>query len=500
MASNEDQVAEMKRLASTMELDVVDIIEESKSAKAPGRLLFNKMLKRIKAGDAQGILCWKLNRLARNPVDGGEISWLLQQSIVQHIQTYERDYKPSDNVLMMQVEFGMANQFVRDLSVDVKRGLRHKAERGWYPCRRLPLGYRHNPERIKPEVMEEIKVDQHTFGKLKQLWELLLTGQYSIPEIRHEGVELNLRNKCGNVYCINTYHRIFTNEFYCGYFHWLNDKGERIRFSGKHPAMVTPTEFEKVQVILGNKSRDTRIRSYYFPYRGLITCGECSGHVTTEHKLQVICTSCKTKFSVKTRSDCPKCSTEAVDMQTPSVIDKVYYHCTKNRGDCSQGCATATSLQRTIMEELKGVTIRDEFWLWLKKALKQLSTTESDETKVGTKLKKRETELKNRIDGLISMRIDGDVSREQFHVLNREVETELRRVRQERKQHEDVSANWQSIVEDETQFLLTALRTFGKSDDRGKNDIVSKLASNLTLIKMTSLYPHGLGLSALSSL
>ena len=82
-------------------LTIVDTISESKSAKAPGRIEFNRMLERIRKGEATGILCWKLNRLARNPIDGGQISWMLQQNTIQSIQTYSAEYKPTDNVLMM---------------------------------------------------------------------------------------------------------------------------------------------------------------------------------------------------------------------------------------------------------------------------------------------------------------------------------------------------------------------------------------------------------------
>jgi DNA invertase Pin-like site-specific DNA recombinase len=108
------------------------------------------MIERIFKGEAQGVLCWKLDRLARNPIDGGQISWLLQQGNIKHIQTHERGYFPDDNVLLMSFEFGMANQFIRDLSVNTERGLRQKAERGWYPTF-ATLGYMHNPVKRKGE-------------------------------------------------------------------------------------------------------------------------------------------------------------------------------------------------------------------------------------------------------------------------------------------------------------------------------------------------------------
>ena len=103
------------------------------SAKEPGRPVFNEMLSKIHRGEADGILCWKLDRLARNPICGGQISWMLQNDIIKSIRTYDREYLPSDNVIIMNVEFGASNQYIRDLSQGVKRGHKSKNQMGWRP-------------------------------------------------------------------------------------------------------------------------------------------------------------------------------------------------------------------------------------------------------------------------------------------------------------------------------------------------------------------------------
>src|SRR3989344_8654721 len=74
MASIESQIVELQKIAREYGLEVADIYSESRSAKEPGRPVFNEMLQDIQAGKANGIICWKLNRLARNPIDGGQIS------------------------------------------------------------------------------------------------------------------------------------------------------------------------------------------------------------------------------------------------------------------------------------------------------------------------------------------------------------------------------------------------------------------------------------------
>ena len=211
MASIESQIDELKKLAEQNNLRIVKIFSESKSAKAPGRPIYADMIARIKKGEAKGILCWKLNRLARNPIDGGEISWMIQQGIIQHIQTFGRSYYPTDNVIVMAVELGMANQFIRDLSVDTKRGLRSKAERGWYPTY-TPLGYTHNP--YKQKGNKEIMKDPKCFDLVKKIFELMLTGNYTPPKIlKKANEEWGLRTRTGKKIARSSIYRILTNPF-----------------------------------------------------------------------------------------------------------------------------------------------------------------------------------------------------------------------------------------------------------------------------------------------
>ena len=76
--SIEAQLAELRALAKREGLEIAVEFTESRTAKVPGRPVFNDMMNRVQRGEAQGIICWKLDRLARNPVDDGLVRWLLQ--------------------------------------------------------------------------------------------------------------------------------------------------------------------------------------------------------------------------------------------------------------------------------------------------------------------------------------------------------------------------------------------------------------------------------------
>lgn len=90
--SIEAQIVELRALARQNDLEVASEYIEKRSAKVPGRPIFNDMMNRIQRGEADGIICWKLDRLARNPVDDGLVSWLLQQGTIARIATPERSY------------------------------------------------------------------------------------------------------------------------------------------------------------------------------------------------------------------------------------------------------------------------------------------------------------------------------------------------------------------------------------------------------------------------
>ena len=481
MASLEDQEAEMRQIASRLDLNVVDVIQESQSAKKPGRPFFNEMLSRIHAGEADGILCWKINRLARNPVDGGQISWMLQQGSIKHIQTFSRDYQPSDNVIMMAVELGMANQFVNDLSVDVKRGMRNKAERGWMPQRQLPIGYKHYKGYEKGDLEIVSTLD---LTIVKRLFTTMLGGSHNASDIHRLATQYGILTKSGKPKSLQSIFNMLTSEYYYGYYTWKNADGTEVRHKGRHEAILTEAEFNQIQKLLGKKGRPTRVNKHNFAFRGPVKCGECGCSVTAEEKVRCMCTSCKFKFSCKVQTACPKCKMDVSEMKSPKMYTNVYYHCTKKRKDskCTQGVMDQIDLEKAIKTELAKVEISEDFYRWAVSALKYQHGGEMEtQDEVIERLAKREKSLKDRLDKYVVMRADGEISSEQLSKMTKESEAELIEVQKEQKRLHSRMTDWVSTADKYLTFADRVTKRFNIATNEEKRTILETLGSTLEI-------------------
>ena len=139
--SIEAQITELREFAKRENLEIVDVLIEKQSAKIPGRPLFNSMLDRIEDNEANGIIAWHPDRLARNSIDGGKIIYFLDCNKILALKFPQFWFESTpQGKFMLNIAFGQSKYYVDSLSENTKRGLRQKVRRGEYPSR-APLGY-----------------------------------------------------------------------------------------------------------------------------------------------------------------------------------------------------------------------------------------------------------------------------------------------------------------------------------------------------------------------
>ncbi len=382
--SIESQVEELKRYAIRNSLTIIEILYEAKSAKSPGRPMFNALMQKFHEDNKlHGILCWKVDRLARNPVDGGSVLWALEQEKIVEIRTPERIFtNRSDDQFMINLEFGMAKKYINDLSTNVKRGMRAKLEKGWLPhC--APIGYTND------RTNKTIVIDPDVAPAIQKLFELYATGNYSIKNIASVIQKMLPIEKQNKFKWWSHLSRILRNTFYYGMI-----KYKDTYYQGSHEPLVSAVLFNKVQKVLKSRGyMHEKPQKHDFPYTGLIVCDECGCAITAEEK------------------------------QNRYGSEYVYYHCTRKKRGCGQKKYIRDYiLEDQIVDVLEKIKLTEEDQSTCLKILEQQHGKEYYEGVKGeNKSKKIQAVDEEQLAELLDMRLKKQVDDDLYNRKNKRV-------------------------------------------------------------------------------
>ena len=432
-----DQIKELRDLALRRNLNIVSEIREEHSAKAPGRPQFNQMLDAIRRHEADGILVWSINRLLRNPVDHGTISWMLQQGEIASIATMDKEYLPGDNVVLLSVESAVANQFIIDLRKGTLRGIASKVEKGWFP-HKAPVGYQNNL------LDKTIEPDPARFPLLKHAWRMLLSENKSVPQILDMlNDELGFRTPKGQggqrgagerPLARNTLYRMFANIFYAGYF-VHNGKIHK----GMHEPMVSLDELARAKRIL-NRPLKVRGQKHSFPFTGLIRCARCGGSVTAEKHTKTIRTSGQERTYT-------------------------YYRCANLHGRCDKRGINESALVAQIDELLGHLTIPQEFKEWGLRELERWKVEDETVRQVSYEQKQSELVALNRqLDTLLELRLKEVIGDEDYLRKREEMTLARDALHQQVENLEQSGDETRQIIENVLMFCSQARAWFGTGD------------------------------------
>lgn len=456
VASLESQRDVLVKLATDNKLTVARIAEESQSAKKPGRPIFNEEIERIQNGTIGGLIVWDLSRTSRNPVDSGNLSWLLQNEFLKVIVTPQRLYLSQDNVLMMNIELGQANQYLRDLSKNVKRGLQTKVKNGWRPGQ-APEGYLN--DRAEESGRRRIHIDPIRFPLIRKAWDLLLTDNYTVPQILDV-----LNNECsyqtvkhrkmgGQGLSRSTLYKIFNSTFYYGDYEYSGEW-----HTGQHEKMITIDEYDRAQAILGRKGKQ-RPKTRAFAFTGMVRCGECGAMVTAEEKVN--------RFG----------------------SHYTYYHCTKRITKCKQRSIELLKLEEQIDELLSQIEISDSFRDWAIKYLNELHDREATEQVAENgSIDEAYTDCVQEINNLVRLKIS-PMNTDGSLLSDDDFETQMRGLKHKKSELEDKKTragervnNWLELSVKTFNFACYARAHFEEAKTIAeKKEILATIGSNFIL-------------------
>lgn len=439
------QRTEIERLfGANSEISIVDTFEESKSAKEPGRPIFNEVLRRIDLGDAEGIIAWHPDRLARNSVDGGRLIYLLDRQILKDLKFVSFSFENTpQGKLMLSVLLGFSKYYVDSLSENVKRGIRTKIEMGWRP-NRAPVGYRND------YATKTIVPDEQNFEIIKRLFNLAQSGFYSIPKlaaILHDEWGFRTAKKKhsgGGPLSLANVYKVLGNPFYAGYIKWNGQL-----YAGAHLPMLSWEDFSMLQLMVKRQGRE-KPKRYTFAYTGLMRCGVCGLRITAENKVN--------RFG----------------------SHYTYYHCThRNSGKrCRQPSVKVTTLEAQIREVLEHVTLHEAVYCRAVILIDSLRSKGARDLVVQRQTLSRAVELtESKLRTLTDLRLSAIIDDAEFVSRRAELQQELQGLRRKRDTVGNV-AEWFEPLETINLACNRLLSWYAAGDDQIKRQIFHMVGSN----------------------
>ncbi|HYC99574.1 recombinase family protein [Brevundimonas sp.] len=444
--SIDSQRGELERmLRAQPDIEVVEIIEESRSAMTPGRPRFDAMVARIERGEAQGVATWAPDRLARNSIDGGRLIYLLDRGVLKDLKfstyTFENN---SQGKFMLQIMFGQSKYYSDALSENVRRGNRTKRENGWQPGK-PPIGYLNDP------VTRTIVADPDRFPLVKRLFELAMAGvppkRIAVMARDDWGLTSVRGGRAGRPLALATIYKVLRNRFYLGE---LGFDGQRL--PGRHRPMVTPAEFERVQARLGRPDRPRPSR-HVFAYTGLIRCGSCGGMITAEGKTN------------------------------PYGSRYVYYRCVKRPFGprCRERSVEVRALEAQIVTLLRSLAVPDGLADWARDRLRRSADDQAAARRERERLSdKALKDIKDETRELTSLRLRRLIDDAEFSVERERLE--IRRIKLV-QDHQDGADPEQVIrlLDSVVSFSKQAVDRFSSGDMATRRRILELVGSDFSL-------------------
>ena len=444
--SLESQLDELHDYAQNNSLKVLRTFQESQSAHKLGRPIFDELMTEIEKGNANALLVWKFDRLSRCSTDTARILKAFDDGHLLEIKTPFESFKAGENILMLYLHFGLADQYSQQLSSNVKRGIRTKLKLGQYPSK-APLGYRNfNRNQIK-----NIEPDESA-SIIRQIFTWYGSGEYSFSQIKNKLNELKIRSKTGKKFGKSELQKIIRNKAYYGI---IERNGEE--FAGTFEPLISKDLFDKANQIMNSKSRP-RPSKLFHAYRQIIRCKECDSMFTAETKHKYY----------------PKTNRHAY---------YTYYSCIKKDGFCSQKPIKEQELERLIGEQLTGLEFDREEWKIALDLLKlDLDKTSLFEQNLAKDYADSIRKIESQLLVLIDLRTSKEITQEQHLLKKNQYTGELKEYQNKLKNLPNRFEEKFDLVENFAEVILQAQEILMGDDLERKRQLMLSISSNLFIL------------------
>lgn len=286
--SLQEQRDAIVRYAGRNQLSTTVWFEERETAAKRGRPVFNDMLRRLRRGEAAGVIIHKIDRSARNLKDWSDLGELIDQGIEVHFANESLDLHSRGGRLSADIQAVVAADYIRNLREESRKGFYGRIKQGIFPLP-APIGYL-DKGAGKPKEPDPIAAPL-----IRKAFELYATGRYNLETLGTELFRLGLRNRAGRKVSQNGFSTLLNNPFYIGLIR-LRRTGET--FAGAHTPLITKSLFDRVRQVLTGKFNTPTLR-HEFLFRRMLMCRHCRYSLIGELQKGHVYYRCQSK-------DCPR--------------------------------------------------------------------------------------------------------------------------------------------------------------------------------------------------
>lgn len=248
-------------------------IDAGKSAKNLKRPDMQRLLSDIDKGHVNVVVVHKLDRLTRNIGDLHELLMLFDKKEIKLVSITENIDTSTAMGRMFVYMLGIFAQWYREnLSEEVIKGQKKRAEKGLRNTATRPYGYEVLPDDLSLVINEEeAPIVQRIFQQFVNGW-----GRIKIArELNKEGIPA----RDGGIWYESVINTMIVNPTYIGAVHWKedgSDEEDRVITHGAHEPIISMELWEDVQnVVIRRREGSINTSSYHFPYSSIIKCAEC---------------------------------------------------------------------------------------------------------------------------------------------------------------------------------------------------------------------------------
>ena len=266
--SIEQQVADCEIFARQNSLRVVKVYADRHlSGTTDNRPQFQQMLKDAAHGHWAYVICWKIDRFARNRYDSATYKFRLKKAGVRVLYAKESIPDGPEGILLESVLEGSAEYYSAALAQNIRRGMKYNAEQCKVNSGSIPFGYCKGPD-------GRFAIHEANAEVVREIFRKAAAGMPFV-DIANDLNSRGLKTSRGGRWNKGSF-RLLMNEAYIGVYHFSDT-----RIEGGMPALIDQGTFwaanERLKANSSVRGRHQDGGDYLLT--GKLKCAHCGSYM-----------------------------------------------------------------------------------------------------------------------------------------------------------------------------------------------------------------------------